>query len=464
MAGLQLPSAALAAEGAGLSGSFSVSYAFLLGGAPLTTNDGPLLRADLMFEAEGKVATLALDPFGLRSQSASFEIRQGSELFSVGYTRTPSDGLDPGRGDTTEVQALVVARPADAPAVQALLNSQVVAGLNGSRSLVARVGLNDRYREPLTGVSSIDWRASLQINSLLVASTDLSRSAFTSSFGVGAAFGGERSRTLRPQVDVSWRSGVEETGAGQTVAQNVRLRSGLAIDATQFETVSLGADWEFDREAAWTASDSQSLSVRSTRLTPFNVAASVSRASAPVGASAYGWSLNADTKLGELFTAGLGYRGEADQNGSGHGVTGSLGARWATTSLSLRSSLEGGAMWRSDGTLLPDAAFTLAIATPTGSEVDLNLAASLKYAERLAAALNASGAADLGRVHLSFDGELSYAGALRLAAGAAAAIDVIDFGDRQLGLQLGIEARTIAGGVSAASVDLGLRYAFGDPR
>src|SRR5690606_20728167 len=124
-------------------------------------------------------ATLRLDPLGLRNRSASFEVRQDSELFSLDYSNTPSDGLDPDRGDTTEVQALVVARAEGAPTVQALLNSQSVAGANGNSSLVARIGLNDRYRDPYSGVSSLDWRASVQTTSMLVAANDSSRTAFS---------------------------------------------------------------------------------------------------------------------------------------------------------------------------------------------------------------------------------------------------------------------------------------------
>src|SRR5690606_9679174 len=104
------------------------------------------------------------------------------------------------------------------------------------------------------------------------------------------------------------------------------------------------------------------------------------------GQQEYGWSLTGDSKLGEVFSVSLAYRGESNHNGSGHGVTGGLDARWASSAATIRSSLEAGAMWRSDGTLSPDAAFSLAVATPSDSDLNLSLAASLKYDERLAAA------------------------------------------------------------------------------
>ena len=463
---LQLTSVG-AAQDQGLSGSFSVSYAFALDGtwsaANQQVNQGLVARADLSYEADGKLATLTLDPLGLRSRSASFEVREASELFSIDYSNTPADGLDPDRGDITEVQALVVARQDGAPAVQALLNSQSVAGANGNSSLIARIGLSDRYRDPFSGVSSLDWRASLQTTSLLVTASDSSRNAFSTSFGVSMAFGGERSRSLRPKVDVTWRNGVVEAAAGRSAEQNLRLRTGIGIDASQFETLNLGADWEFEHEAAWSTRDRQSLNVRSTRLAPLNLALTLSRASSAVEQS-YAWGLSGDSKLTEALSVGLGYRGESGGSGNGHGVTGSLAARWASTAVTVRSSLEAGAMWRSDGTFSPDAAFSLAVATPSDSDFGLTVAASLKYDERLAAALNASGSADLGRLQLSFDTELGYAGALKLSAGATAAVDLIDLADKRLGLQLGIEARSTAGGSSAAAIDLGLRYAFGERR
>lgn len=460
---------AVAAEPPALSGSFSVSYAFsLLGGQP-AENTGILARADLKLEVDGKTATLTLDPLGLRRRAAKFELRQGAELFSVDYRNTPSNGLDPQRGDTTEVQALVVARPDGAPSVQALIDTQSVAGANGNSSLVARVGLNDRYREPFAGVSSLDWRASLQTTSIQLAATGAGRTSVSTSFGVGLAFGGERDRSFRPKVDVTWRSSAERAAAGAVPAgaaaeQSLRLRTGLGLDLGEHETIDLGADWEFTQAGARTTKDAQSFGLRSSRLAPLSLSVSFDRSAGSAGQSAYSWGLGGDTKLGEVFSVGLGYRGEADEVGSGHGVTGNLGARWAGPAITVRSSLSGSAMWRDDGTLSPTAAFNLAVLTPATSTFDLTLGASLKYDERLAAAINAAGAADFGPLQLTFDTELAYATALSLSGGATAAIDVIELEDRRLGVQLGLEATTTSGGYSAASVDLGLRYAFGESR
>jgi len=101
---------------------------------------------------------------------------------------------------------------------------------------------------------------------------------------------------------------------------------------------------------------------------------------------------------------------------------------------------------------------------PEGGPFALSLAGSLRYADKLAAALTLDGSAEAGPVTLSFDAEAAYADALSFSGGATAAVDIIDLGDRQLGIQVGFEGRSAVGGSSALSVDLGVRYAFGGNR
>ena len=78
---------ALAQPGAGvpegirdLKGEFSVSYALVLMGGDAAPNLGPITRADLSFSFGRREVSLRVDPFGIRRQGLSLELREGSEL------------------------------------------------------------------------------------------------------------------------------------------------------------------------------------------------------------------------------------------------------------------------------------------------------------------------------------------------------------------------------------------------
>lgn len=454
-----------------VSGDFSVSYAFPVLGSAAAPNAGPLVRANLSFLSQGRTVTLGVDPFGLRSQSVSLQVSEDDEALSLEYTRTPGSGATPGDGARTDVQAVLVAKPEGAPTVQALLASQQVAGAADSLTVIARIALSDRYRDPYAGVSSIDWRASVQTSTTRTgtgagaAAAASERSTTTSGFGVRAAFGGERSRSYRPTLDVDWS--VNHAGGGSTTptaAHAVRLRSGLGIDVTAHEVVSLAADWDL-REAH--TGTTQSLSVSSDRLAPLRLTASVGRSSASgsgVGAGAFTWSLDGDAPLGSLFTVGAGYRGESDVDGSGHGARFRFGVRSRSAGLTLRANLEAGGMWRTDMAFRPTAGMTLAATTPDDAPLSFTVSASVKYDQRLAVAAAAALAVRTGALSVALDAKVDYASALTLSGGATAAYDLFVIGDDRLGVQVGFEGVTTAGGTSAASVDLGLRYSFGGDR
>ncbi|HEX7039620.1 MAG TPA: hypothetical protein VF202_05875, partial [Trueperaceae bacterium] len=208
--------------------------------------------------------------------------------------------------------------------------------------------------------------------------------------------------------------------------------------------------------------DSQSLSVTTRRLDPVSLTAEADRSRAQDGSTSYRWGVGFDLPLGSHFDVGASYRGELDPAGSGHGARGRFSARFQATGLTVKGSVEGGVIWRSDGELRPDLTASLAAVAADFGPVSGSLAASLRYQQQLSAALNSSLSLDLDRVTVDVDAELSYANALSLSGGVVTAVDVIRREDASLGLQLGLEGRTTAGGTSAASLDLGIRYGFGE--
>jgi len=467
-ASLTLSATALAqpsSEPRALSGEFSVSYALALTDFANAPNVGPLFRANLSYETSARSVTFTADPFGLRSQGVTLDVAEGTDALSFSYTRTPGAGVSPGVGATTDVQALAASKPVDAPAFQVLFSGQSVEGINGSGTWVGKVGFSDRYREPFAGFSSIDWRASSQVSVVRIAATGSERATLTSGFGVRAAFGGERQRSFRPRFDADWSTVVATPdpvapAAGPASGHSLRLRAGISVDATAHETLDLGTDWRFD---AARPSNSQSFGVTTTRLAPLRLGANLTR-SAGAGTTALAWNLDADAPLGRVLTLGAGYRGELDPDGIGHGAKARFGVRHSASTLALRANLEVGALWRPIHGFRPDGSLTVSLAVPEGGPFALSLAGSLRYADKLAAALTLDGSAEAGPVTLSFDAEAAYADALSFSGGATAAVDIIDLGDRQLGIQVGFEGRAAVGGSSALSVDLGVRYAFGGNR
>ena len=438
-----------------LRGEFSVSYALILLGGDAAPNTGPIARGDIAFSVGEREVSLRFDPIGIRRQGVSLEVREGAELLSITHARTPSDGTDPNLGASNDFQALVVAKPEGAPDLQALVAVQSTEGSAGSQVFTARLAASDRYRDPFAGVSSVDWRASAQSTSLRVPAAGLNRNSVSFGVGAGAAFGGPRSRSLRPKLrlDVSSDDSPTATGA------RYRIDASLAAEVTPEEDVSVGARW--DLRSTGTA-DSQSLSVTTRRLDPVSLTAEADRSRAQDGSTSYRWGVGFDLPLGSHFDVGASYRGELDPAGSGHGARGRFSARFQATGLTVKGSVEGGVIWRSDGELRPDLTASLAAVAADFGPVSGSLAASLRYQQQLSAALNSSLSLDLDRLTVDVDAELSYANALSLSGGIVTAVDVIRREDASLGLQLGLEGRTTAGGISAASLDLGIRYGFGE--
>ena len=456
--------AALAQPGSGepevirdLRGEFSVSYALVLMGGDAAPNLGPLTRADLSFSFGRREVSLRVDPFGIRRQGLSLEVREGSELISITHERTPSDGTNPNIGASSSFQALVVAKPANAPDVQALVVAQSTEGAAGNQVFTTRLALSDRYRDPFEGFSSVDWRASVQSTRLLVPANATDRTTVTFSVGAGAAFGGPQDRSFKPSVRLDVAN--EETRAGSGLRFKVDTK--LAAEITPQEDLSLGAAW--DLRLAGT-SDSQSFSIRTARLEPVSISAETDRSHAADGSTAYRWGLGADVPLTRDVQLGASYRGELDEDGSGHGARGRFSVRWQAPGFQFKGSLDGGAMWRSNGELRPDVSASVSAVAAGSGPITGSVAATVRYQKDLSAALNGAFRLELDRVTVDVDAELSYANALSLSGGVVTAVDLLQREGSSLGLQVGLEGRTTVGGSSAASLDLGLRYGFGEDR
>src|SRR5690606_19254483 len=266
-------------------------------------------------------------------------------------------------------------------------------------------------------------------------------------------------------LDVDWTVLVTDRGAATaSTTHGWRLRTGLGADVTAHESVSARADWDLRETQTGTT---QTLAVTSDRLAPLRLTATVARSSSVSGGSAtqaFNWGLDGDAPLGSLFTVGAGYRGEADDDGSGHGARVRLGVRSRGAGLTLRANLEGGGMWRTDAAFRPSASMTLAATTPDDRPLAFTVSASLRYDQRLAAAATAAASFQTGALNVAVDAKADYAGALSLSGGATAHYDLVSVGNDRLGVQVGFEGLTTVGGTSAASVDLGLRYSFGGDR
>lgn len=431
------------------SGSFGVAYAIALTDPAAAPESGPLLRADLVLEDGPRRTTLVLDPIGLRRSGLTFEVREGAELLSLRATRTPDgDG-----GTRSDVQALVVARPAGAPTVQALVASERSSAAGGSGSLVARLAASERIARPATGVGSIDWRASLQSVAVDVAATDVRRTTTSAALSVGAAFGGDDERRFRPSLGANL-----DLVAGDRAGRRVGVDAALAFDATAAETVDLRGDVRWDTAVAGAATRA-SLALRSERFAPFGVRGDVERSEPAGGAAAWRWSAGADARLAGGWTVGAAYRGEADGTGSGHGVDARVALRRGTGGRSLQAGLDGGLLWRADGTLRPGLGGTLAASWRDGGPWTSSLAASLRYADRWVAALDGSVRAEFDAFAMDADLAFALAETWSADAGVRVALAVWDPVD----VQVGLEGRF--GPVPAAlALDVGLRYRLGGPR
>src|SRR5690606_40954047 len=117
----------------------------------------------------------------------------------------------------------------------------------------------------------------------------------------------------------------------------------LAAELTPQENLSVGAAWDFRLAGT---SDSQTFSIRSTRLEPVAIGAEADRNRASDGSASYRWGLGADVPLTRDVQLGASYRGEPDEDGSGHGARGRLSVRWQAPGVHFKDSLDGRAVVR----------------------------------------------------------------------------------------------------------------------
>jgi hypothetical protein len=442
----------------GLSGRVGVSYALALAadaGRPL---GGPIVRADLAYRAGDRHLTLRVDPIGLDRLDVAFDVREGSDLLSVTIAREPADDEPAGRGDRTDVQLVGVRRTAAGPTLQVVASSQHVAGTLGSSTLLTRLALSDRIRDPHRSLSSFDWRASAQLLQVAVPAAGLSRTTMTAAFGVGAALGGPNRRSWRPTLAVE-----ASTAAAGASGDRLRIDVGLAGDPTPLETLTARYRWELERSAggaAPRAAQQQRLSLRSQRLAPLRLTADVDRRVNLAGETAWGWEAGVEATAFQRWTFGIAYRGAADERASEHGARARIGAQLATADANLRAGVEGGAVWRSDDGWRPDASITLAAALRGDAAVTGAVAGSLRYGDAWTGTVSAEGALALGWADLDLAAELAIAGDVTVTGGAVLAVAVFE----PISVQVGVDGQWIVGTGTSASVDVGLSYRFGGSR
>jgi hypothetical protein len=453
-----LPGHAQDAPPEGLSGQLGVAYAFALNASGPPPLAGPIVRADLAFRVGERHLTLTVDPVSLDRLDVAFEVREGGNLLSATVGREPAAGDAPGRGDRTDVQVLAVRRSDAGPTLQALVNGQWIAGPQGSATMLGRLALSDRLRDPGWGLSSFDWRASVQLLQVDVAAAAISRTTTTLAFGVGGALGGPNRRSWRPSLGFETSFDGADAGAGRT-----RLDLGLAADVTPVETLTLRWRTELDRPAGGGAArtaQQQRLSLRSQRFAAVRMTGEIDRRASLAGETSWGWSAGVEAPVLERWTLGVTYRGEAAAGASEHGARVRVGVQSATTGATLRANVEGGALWRTSDGWRPDATVSLAAALRGDGPLTGNLTGSLRYDGDWAGNVAAEAGLDLGRADLAVTADLTLADATALGATARLGIDVLD----AVAIQFGVDARTTLGDGSSASVDLGLRYRFGGER
>jgi hypothetical protein len=200
------------------------------------------------------------------------------------------------------------------------------------------------------------------------------------------------------------------------------------------------------------------VAVRSDRFAPVGLVADVERRAPAAGAAAWRWSVGADARLGDGWSVAGSYRGEADDAGRGHGVQARLAARIGAGDRSVSAGLDGGALWRDDGTFRPDLGATLA-ARLGGGPWTGTLGASVRYGDRWVGALDGALRAEFARATLDADVAVALSDAwsadagLRVAIAAWGPVDV----------QVGLEGR-FGPHPAAVALDLGVRYRLGGPR
>jgi hypothetical protein len=442
----------------GLSGRVGVSYAVALAadaGRPLA---GPIVRADLEYRAGDRLLTLRVDPIGLDRLDVAFDVREGSDLLSVTIARQPADADLAGRGGRTDMQVVGVRRTASGPTLQVLASGQHIDGDLGSATLLTRLALSDRIRDPGRLLSSFDWRASAQLQQVAVPAAGISRTTMTAAFGVGAALGGPNRRSWRPSLAVE-----ASTAAAGTSGERLRIDVGLAGDPTPLETLTARYRWEHERPvggAAPRTAQQQRLSLRSQRWAPLRLNADVDRRVNLAGETAWGWEAGAEATAFQRWTFGIAYRGSADDRASEHGARARIGVQLATADASLRAGVEGGAVWRSDDGWRPDASITLGAALRGDTAVTGAVAGSLRYGDSWTGTVSAEGALALGWADLDLAAEVAIADDVTVTGGALLAIAVFE----PIAVQVGVDGQWIVGTGASASVDLGLSYRFGGSR
>lgn len=462
------PFAALAqgAVAEGWSGQLGVSYGIALssdGAAPLS---GPIIRADLSYRSGERQFSVRSDPVSLDRLDLAFELRERNDLLSVRFARDPadSDAIAAQRGARSDLQVLALRRGERGPTLQALVNAQRVAGTGGSATLLTRVALNDRIRDPGWGLSSLDWRAALQLQQVDVPAAGVGRTTTTASFGVGGAFGGDDGRRWRPTAGLELSS-----ERGSSSAERSRVDLGLSGELTGSEQLSVRLRWDLETvEAGTRLAQQQRLGLSSRRFAPLRLTLDGERRVDLTGRTALSWSAGADAPLSERWTLGVSYRGSATLGGassgagaaevaSEHGLSARLGVQSASSAATLRGNAEVGATWSDADGWRPTAALTLSAARRGEGPFSGTVAGSLRYGDAWAGAVNASGSLDLDWGDLSVNAEATLADALTLSGGAVLAVRLFD----PVAAQLGASVRSTLGRGTSASIDLGARYSFG---
>ena len=437
----------------GWSGQVGVSYGVALSSEGAPPLAGPIVRADLSYRSGDRQLTLRSDPVSLDRLTVAFELRERTDLLTVAYARDPGDGSDAQRGARSDLQVLAVRRAESGPTLQALVNAQSVAGASGSSTFVTRLAVNDRVRDPGLGLSTLDWRAALQLQQVDVPAAALVRTTTTASFGVGTAFGGDDGRRWRPTAALDLSA-----DRGSSSAERSRLDLGLTGQLTTDEQLTVRLRWDAETaDGDRSLAQQQRLALASRRIAPLRLAVDGERRVDPAGATSWGWSAGADAPVSERWTLGVSYRGAAEDRDVEHGLSARLAVQGASDVATLRANAEAGASWSAGEGLRPTAALSVSAARRGDGPLSGTLAGSLRYAERWAGAVSADGRVDFDWGDLSANAELALADALTLGAGAVLAVRLWD----PVAAQLGASLRSARGGGTSASIDLGVRYSFG---
>jgi hypothetical protein len=434
-----------AAQADGLGGYVGISYGFslLATDAPLA---GPVVRSEITYRAGRRNVTFSVAPVSLSRQNLDFSYGDGANTVTFSARREPGDG---DAGATTDVQAVLLRRVAGAPSVQVVVSSQRSADATAASTLLARAALSDRIPGVL-GLSALEWRASYQIARVSVPERELERLTSTGSVALSGAFGGARGRDWRPSLSLS-----ATLPHDQPERSTYRLDAGIRGPVTPYESVSVNGRVE----AGASFTHRESLSLRSSRFDPFTIDAEVDHRSDRRGVSTWGWSAGADAPVATSLKAGVTYRGSSGGEVTTHALRARLGAQLGPQFWGARASLEAGGAWRA-GDWQPDAAVTASATSRGEGPLSGAFSASVRYDTRLSGSISGSVryAGDQTDASLSVNAALGERASLGVSSVLAFVVS------EAVALQVGADASFSRGGSPVASVDLGVRYAFGGNR